>query len=666
VILCCPGLSRSVPTSANRLPRAPAFVHAGEVADSVADTSIASPGLSVEVLVAGALFAASAGVTGLASLERQDPPAALLLLGWPFLAAAGGALVDQQPGSRVGRTLMVLSLGAVVAVVWASARFGVPAESPDLASGTAELSALLGCAVAILVPWAFRRPHAVRSALGAAALSAAGGLVVLGAEAGTFDAALVVPGWVFAVLGTLATWSLVLGAAQADGRDERRRVTWVVVLLAVAAVSLATTWQLWPGHGGYYATSAFLGLGALVVAGLSSRSGFRPMDEHLLDLGLILGVVVTAVVTAVLVRLGSELTNRPATDTTTAFTGLLTAAMAAPAALWIRRAVLARRYGSGLISPDDVAVITADLHAKTEPRDLLDKAARMVAAASGSAEARIVLGDDDQVAPEHWVIHPLVVGGDRVGALVVESGHPEGPEARQQRIVAQLLPTVALVARAVGLAVEAEHARRDVSRERDAERKRVLGDLHDGLGPVLAGMSMRVQAALRSGGYVAADALLTDLAADLAESRTDLRRIVAGITPSVLDDGDLESALRGLVQSFGEPTDGPRVTLEATVDAALSPAVKVAIYRSVAEGVTNALRHAAASSIGVRVRAAAGLINVDVVDDGRGGPVVPGVGLSSLAQRATSLGGCLEVDSAMPNGTHLHLELPTTAVEVRP
>jgi signal transduction histidine kinase len=225
---------------------------------------------------------------------------------------------------------------------------------------------------------------------------------------------------------------------------------------------------------------------------------------------------------------------------------------------------------------------------------------------------------------------------------------------------------VALVARAVGLAVEAEHARRDVARERDAERKRVLGDLHDGLGPVLAGMSMRVQAALRTSDSSAATELLTDLAADLATSRTDLRRIVAGITPSVLDEGDLESALRSLVQSFGESVDGPRVSLDIAVDATLSPAVMVAAYRSVAEGVTNALRHASASSIAVHVQVDAGLVRVDVVDDGCGGPVVPGVGLSSLAQRARSLGGCLRVDGAAPSGTHLHLELPTTTEEVRP
>jgi len=638
----------------------------GNVAESAAPTPVVSPGLSVEVLVAGLLFAASAGTTGLAALERQDPPSALLLLGWPFFAAAGGALVDQQPGSRVGRTLMLLSLGAVAATVWSIARFGVP-EALDLAKGTAELSALLASAVAISVPWSFRPPYAVRQALAATAVSVAGGLVVLAAESGAIDGALRVPGWVFVVLGTLGVWSLVLGSAQTDSRNERRRVAWAVVLLAVAAGVLAVTWQLWPGPAGYYGTCSVLGLCAVVLAGLWTRPGFRPLDEHLLDIGLVLGVLLTAAVTAALVRLGSELANQPSSDVTTVFIGLLTALMAAPAGLWIRRTVLARRYGSGLISPDDVALITADLHAKTEPRDLLDKAARMVAAASGSRDAQIVLGEDEPAAPEHWVVHPLLVGGDRVGALVVESENPEGPETRQQRVVDQLLPTVALVARAVGLAVEAEHSRRDVARERDAERRRVLGDLHDGLGPVLAGMSMRVQAARRTAGSAETAKLLGDLAADLAASRTDLRRIVAGITPSVLDDGDLESALRALVQSFGSPVDGSRVTLDVRLDAALSPAVKVAVYRSVAEGVTNALRHAAASSIAVRVEADAGMVRVDVVDDGRGGPVVPGVGLSSLAQRAGSLGGCLRVASAAPAGTRLHLLLPTTAEgEVRP
>lgn len=97
-------------------------------------------------------------------------------------------------------------------------------------------------------------------------------------------------------------------------------------------------------------------------------------------------------------------------------------------------------------------------------------------------DGRIVLGEEAPAVPDHWVLYPLEVGGDRVGALSMEFNHAEGPEPRQQDVVAQLLPTVALVARAVGLAVEADHARRDVARGRDAERRRVLGELYDGQG----------------------------------------------------------------------------------------------------------------------------------------------------------------------------------------
>ena len=630
------------------------------------ETSIASPGLSVEVLVAGLAFAISAGLTGVALLSPQSPPSLLLLLGWPILALAGAALLDQHPGTALGRTLTVLSLAPLAVVAWALVRNG-NVKSPDLVAATAELAAVLAAGVAIAIPWSFRSPHPGAAARGLAGLAAAGALLVLTGRAQGWGDGPHLVGWGLVLLGTIGVWSLIVAPAGDLGRTARRRLGWLLAVLSTAGVVVVAAWVFLPGTFGYYATCGALMIGAVTVANLWSSSNFRSLGEHLLDLGLLLAVVVVAAITAAFVRLGSELADRPSPGTTMVFTALLTAAMGAPAALAVRRTVLARRYGSGLIGPQDVAAITAGLHAKTEPRDLLDNAARMVATASGSRKARIVLGDDDPSAPEQWTVHPLEVGGDQVGTLLIESADPEGPEARQEKVVAQLLPTVALVARAVGLAVEAEHARRDVARERDAERKRVMSDLHDGLGPVLAGMSMRVQAALRTPGTADTETLLADLAADLAASRTDLRRIVSGITPSVLDEGDLEAALRSLVRSFGEPVDGPRVSLAVPAGVAASPAVEVAVYRCVAEGVTNALRHAAASSIDVRVEADLGQIRVDVVDDGRGGPVVPGVGLSSLAQRAHSLGGCLRVGAAGPGGTHLHVELPTDAdAEVQP
>jgi len=173
-------------------------------------------------------------------------------------------------------------------------------------------------------------------------------------------------------------------------------------------------------------------------------------------------------------------------------------------------------------------------------------------------------------------------------------------------------------------------------------------------------MSMRVQATLRTTTSPEYAALLADLAEGLATSRADLRRIVAGIAPSTLDDGNLVGALGGLVASFQGATDTPKVGLTVVLEEPVAPDVQVAIYRSVAEGITNGLRHAAATTIEVSVRAREGRVLVDVSDDGGGGPVVPGVGLSSLARRAASLGGQMTICPGDP-GTTLHLDLPTAA-----
>jgi signal transduction histidine kinase len=628
------------------------------VADSEAGSSVPPRGITVEVLVAAACFSVSAGITGMASLEPQTPPAVTLLVAWPIFALAGGVVLDQRPATPWGRALVLLGLVSVLDGGWALARFGGH-SSLDLARAVAELAAIEAAAVALTIPWAFHRPHDVRRAAGLAVLAGAGALAAVGAEADFLPRVVRVPGWALVVVGCAGVWMLVFRGSRTGDRTTRRRVAWLLVTLGLASAATAVAWWLPFADLGYYVTGSMLATTAFTVTRIGLADDFRPPDEHVLDLGLVVAAAGAAGLMGLLVWIGAGWAQLASANTSVVFTALVTAVMAVPAALWVRRTMLARRYGNGLISPADVAVITADLHAQTEPRDLLDKAARMVATASGSKQAAIVLGEDAPVVPEHWVLHPLDVGGDRVGALMVESNHSEGPETRQQKVIDQLLPTVALVARAVGLAVEAEHARRDVARERDAERKRVMGDLHDGLGPILAGMSMRVQATLRTAPSPEYSGLLTDLAEGLAASRTDLRRIVAGITPSTLEDGDLGSALEQLVTSF--QGGGPRLTLDVTLEGELSASVKVAVYRSVAEGVTNALRHASAAAIDVHVEARNGVVLVDVADDGAGGQIVPGVGLSSLGRRAESLGGCLQVAAAQPVGTRMHLELPADA-----
>ena len=463
--------------------------------------------------------------------------------------------------------------------------------------------------------------------------------------------------WSSAVVAVvLLTLVLLAGATgYAPGRTPRRRLFWLLLWsgLVLGAVLVAE------GALEARAEAAVVTLGMWSLAGLVTRltmaRELRPVDEPFLDVAAVVLVLAIGAGVGVTVRLAGARAGVPAPDVAAAFAAVAATALAWPAAAWWRRSWLARRYGTGTLTPADVASITADLHHVPDARELLAKAALMVSASTGRPDVALVLGEDDPELPPGWVEHPLLVAGDRVGTLLLAGTDPEGLEPRQARMVEQLLPTVALVCRAVALAVGAEHARQDVSRERDAERARILRDLHDGLGPVLAGMSMRVQAELRR----SPTPLLESLAPELAGARGDLRRLVSGLTPSALHDDDLDGALERLVATFDG--DGRQVGLEVDVEEPMPSDVSVAVYRSVAEGITNALRHGAASSVSVRVVAACGRVVVDVGDDGVGGPIAPGVGITSLRQRAEQLGGSLVVGPRDGRGTLLHVELPTGA-----
>jgi signal transduction histidine kinase len=550
-------------------------------------------------VVAAALATAVGVIPGLLGfIYDVVPTGALYGLGWPALGIAAALLLDRDPGSRLGRAFAAL---AVVPMAVAVVAFVTGGAQPSW-------SHLERCWVWLSI------------------------------------------GPVVAALAVIA-WSLDIAA----DRMSRRRLVWFVVWSsALVASVLAASFGAGPRAAAAVTTLGLWGMAGLVYR-LVTTHELRPVDEPLVDAGLAISTLLFGAGAGTAVRLVGLRAGFPAPDVSGAFAAIVSAALVIPAGLWLRRRFLERRYGPGTLSAADVAQITADLHTQTDARELLGKAAAMAAAASGHPQVGIVLGPDVPDLPEHWVLYPLVVGGDRVvGTVFLEPRHPEGPEPRQERIIRQLLPTVSLVAKAVSLAVEANHARQDVARQRDGERARILGDLHDGLGPVLVGMSMRVQAELRH----QPTPLLQALAKELTECRGDLRRIVSGITPSALYDGDLTTALQRLVGSF--VGQGPTVTLDSGLDQSLSPDIAVAVYRSVAEGITNALRHARAQRVSVDVRTTlAGTVLVDVSDDGVGGPIAAGVGLSSLRRRAAELGGALHVAAGLESGTRLHLELPT-------
>jgi signal transduction histidine kinase len=196
---------------------------------------------------------------------------------------------------------------------------------------------------------------------------------------------------------------------------------------------------------------------------------------------------------------------------------------------------------------------------------------------------------------------------------------------------------------------------------REEERRRLRRDLHDGLGPQLAGLGLRVDTLrnrLADAG-VDADAALLDLRAEIQATVVDVRRIVEGLRPPALDELGLTGALEQMVERAAGDLD---VRLDVQAPPPVPAAVEVALFRIAQEAVTNAVRHSGARSLRVLVRPQGAGVCAEIADDGCGTPVPRdgGIGLSSMRERAEQIGGSLHVDGAPGAGTRVRVWLPGT------
>ncbi len=210
-------------------------------------------------------------------------------------------------------------------------------------------------------------------------------------------------------------------------------------------------------------------------------------------------------------------------------------------------------------------------------------------------------------------------------------------------------------------AAELQRARERLVAAREEERRRLRRDLHDGLGPALAGAALKVEAAenLLGSNPPAASGLLADARAEIQEAVADVRRLVYALRPPALDELGLVGALREQGERL-EVGEHVRVTVEAPQNlGALPAAVEVAAYRIALEAMTNAARHAEARACVVRI-AVDGALELEIRDDGRGLPsdVRAGVGIASMRERAEELGGTCEVEHGGRRGTRVHARLP--------
>jgi len=283
-------------------------------------------------------------------------------------------------------------------------------------------------------------------------------------------------------------------------------------------------------------------------------------------------------------------------------------------------------------------------------------AAAMLMAAWGSIPA---------YAPERL---PLFHQGRSIGELHLAPRSAGEPfSALDRRLLDDLAKQagVALYAaeqtrQAQQLAADLQHARERLVTAREEERRRLRRDLHDGLGPVLASLTLKLDAARDELEYdsASASAMLVDIKGDIQAALADIRRLVYELRPPALDDLGLAASLRLLAERYR----GANLAITCDLPERLPPlpaAVEVAVYRITAEALTNVVRHAGARTCRVRL-VVSDRVELEIVDDGCGLPpeIEAGVGLVSLRERAAELGGECRITATTGAGTQVRVRLP--------
>jgi signal transduction histidine kinase len=190
----------------------------------------------------------------------------------------------------------------------------------------------------------------------------------------------------------------------------------------------------------------------------------------------------------------------------------------------------------------------------------------------------------------------------------------------------------------------------------ESERRRIERDLHDGLQPRLVSLALELGLARarfeRDPG--SAKALIEQAHQEAKTAIEDLRSLVRGIHPSVLDERGLDAALSALIASCPVP-----VRVEVTLSRRPEQTGEAVAYFVVAEAITNVTKHSGATRASVIINEAAGLLRVLVEDDGRGGARAdPGGGLAGLAARVAAIDGTFTVNSPPGGPTFVEAVIP--------
>jgi signal transduction histidine kinase len=189
----------------------------------------------------------------------------------------------------------------------------------------------------------------------------------------------------------------------------------------------------------------------------------------------------------------------------------------------------------------------------------------------------------------------------------------------------------------------------------DAERRRLERDLHDGTQQRLVSLAINLgMARAQAGTAEEAKQAIAEAHEEAKAALAELRDMIRGLHPAVLEDRGLDAALSGIAARMPIP-----VRLTVDLPRRPAPVIEAVAYFVVSEGLANIAKHSQATEAAVFVQRAGDRLHVIVTDDGVGGAnPAGGTGLAGLARRAASVDGAFDIDSPPGGPTLLTVDLP--------
>jgi len=389
---------------------------------------------------------------------------------------------------------------------------------------------------------------------------------------------------------------------------------------------------------------------------------------------LLSGCIVAAYV-GVVAALGAIFQAKASVVISLVATGLVAAAFS-PLRMRLQRSVDRLMYGERDQPYEVLARLGNRLAAATVAEEVLPSVAQTVAEAMRVPYVAVEMASEDGLSTivahgrpvDHALRLPLVHHGAQVGDLVVG---PRGPNesfsAADRQLLDDLARQAAVAVHAVALTTDLRRSRERIVTAREEERRRLRRDLHDGLGPTLAAIAVRAEAARRALQHDPdrASEALSSIASDAQSAVIEVRRIVQDLRPPALDELGLVGAIRARADHFGEHLIVDVAAPERLDD--LPAAVESVAYRIVSEALTNVVRHSSATHAWVDIEEQPHSLVIEVADDGTGvsagDPV--GVGLASMHERAAELGGTCNIAVRTEGGTLVRVVLPVHRSEQR-